>query len=291
MSGWVVTGAGGMLGHDLMTLLADEDATGFARGDLDITDVAAVAEALNELRPAVVINASAYTRVDDAETDEAQALLVNGAGPGVLARWCAAHSARLIHVSTDYVFAGDAAAPYEVDAPTAPAGAYGRSKLAGEEAVRAAGGDAHVVRTGWLYGVNGPSFIRAVGARLARGETVDVVTDQRGAPTWTRELAARLVILGTAQVEAGVWHCSADGSASWYDVAVALAGLLGVSPDLVRPTTTAAMQRPAPRPAYSVLSNRKWISAGLPPMGDWRVALEAALAEHRDALTGATGDT
>lgn len=291
MSRWVVTGAGGMLGHDLMTLLADEDVTGIARGALDITDAAAVDETLGELRPAIVINAAAYTRVDDAETDEAQALRINGDGPGVLGRWCAARSARLIHVSSDYVFAGDAAAPYEVDAPTAPAGAYGRSKLAGEGAVRAAGGDAHVVRTGWLYGVNGPSFVRAVGGRLARGETVEVVTDQRGAPTWTRELAARLITLGTAPVEAGIWHCSADGSASWYEVAIALAGLLGVPTDLVRPTTTATMQRPAPRPAYSVLSNRKWIGAGLPPMADWRVALAAAVAEHSDALTGAANDT
>jgi dTDP-4-dehydrorhamnose reductase len=274
-----------MLGRDLMALLADTDAIGIDRGGLDITDAASVGEVLGELRPAVVINAAAYTRVDDAETDEATALRINGDGPGNLADWCATHSARLIHLSTDYVFAGDATTPYEVDAPTAPRGAYGRTKLAGEQAVAAAGGDCHVVRTGWLYGAHGPSFVRAVGGRLARGEPVDVVTDQRGAPTWTRELAARLIALASATVEPGTWHCSAAGDATWFDVAVALAELLGVPSDRVRPTTSAAMNRPAPRPAYSVLSHRKWIEAGLPAMAEWRTALESALSDNREALT------
>jgi dTDP-4-dehydrorhamnose reductase/4-ketoreductase len=274
-----------MLGRDLMALLADSDATGIDRGGLDITDAASVDEVLGELRPTVVINAAAFTRVDAAETDETTALRVNGDGPGILARWCAAHSARLIHLSTDYVFAGDANAPYETDAPTSPQCAYGRTKLAGEHGVAAAGGDCHVVRTGWLYGAHGPSFVRAVGGRLARGETVDVVTDQRGAPTWTRELAARLIALGSAAVEPGIWHCSAAGEATWFDVAVALADLLGVPSDRVRPTTSAAMNRPAARPAYSVLSHRKWLDAGLPAMAEWRNALESALAENREALT------
>lgn len=284
---WLVTGAGGALGRDLMSVLSEggEDAVGLDRHALDISDAAAVDDALAALRPDVVINAAAYTRVDDAETDEAAASAVNATGPGNLARWCATSGARLVHVSTDYVFRGDATSPYDVDAATGPTGAYGRTKLAGERAVLAAGGDSHVVRTGWLYGEHGPSFVRTVGRRLLAGESVEVVDDQRGSPTWTRHLAQRLVALGTASVDPGVRHCSSAGEASWYDVAVALAELLGAAPTSVRPTTSAAMARPAPRPAYSVLSARSWLEAGLPAMPPWRDALREALATTGDGLT------
>jgi dTDP-4-dehydrorhamnose reductase len=264
---------------------AAADVAGLDRRALDISDTVAVDDALTAHRPDVVINAAAYTRVDDAESDEAAAAAVNATGPANLARWCAANGARLVHVSTDYVFRGDATSPYEIDAPTEPTGAYGRTKLGGELAVLAAGGDGHVVRTGWLYGEHGASFVRTVGKRLLAGESVDVVDDQRGAPTWTRHLAQRLVALGTAAVEPGVRHCSSAGEASWYDVAVALAGLLGAEPTSVRPTTSAAMARPAPRPAYSVLSGRSWLAAGLPAMPEWSDALSEALAAAGDRLT------
>ncbi|HVW81505.1 MAG TPA: dTDP-4-dehydrorhamnose reductase [Mycobacteriales bacterium] len=289
MTRWLVTGTGGALGRDLLDVLtgaaSDADVVGLDHQALDVASAEAVTAALDSHQPTVVINAAAYTKVDDAEAHEDDATLVNGVGPGLLAAWCAAHGARLIHVSTDYVFPGEGSAPYEVDAAVGPVSAYGRSKLAGEHAVLAAGGDGHVVRTGWLYGANGPSFVRAVGRKLLGGETVDVVTDQRGAPTWTRELASRLVALGTAGVEPGIWHCSAAGEATWFDVAVALADLLGVPTERVRPTTSAAMARPAPRPAYSVLSNAKWNAAGLPAMAPWRDALADALAREAQALT------
>jgi dTDP-4-dehydrorhamnose reductase/4-ketoreductase len=282
-----VTGAAGALGRDLVATLTDcdEAVIGLDRATLDISDEAAVGAALDLHRPDVVVNAAAYTRVDDAESHEDLAAAVNAVGPGSLARWCASHDARLVHVSTDYVFRGDATSPYEIDAPTGPTGAYGRTKLAGELAVLAAGGDGHVVRTGWLYGEHGPSFVRTVGARLLAGESVDVVDDQRGAPTWTRHLAQRLVALGTTTLDPGVRHCSSAGEASWYDVAVALAELLGAEPAAVRPTTSAAMARPAPRPAYSVLSDRSWLAAGLPAMPEWRAALHEALATTGDRLT------
>ncbi|HWA66776.1 MAG TPA: dTDP-4-dehydrorhamnose reductase [Mycobacteriales bacterium] len=289
MTTWLVTGAGGALGRDLMAVLTaagSDSATGLDRHALDITDRSAVEEALTAHRPDVVINAAAYTRVDDAETDERTAAAVNGAGPGHLARWCAANRARLVHVSTDYVFTGEASSPYETDSPTGPASAYGRTKLAGEQAVLDAGGDGHVVRTGWLYGEHGPSFVRSVGGRLIAGDPVDVVDDQRGAPTWTRHLAERLVSLGGAPVPPGVRHCSSAGEASWYDVAVQLAVLLGRDPAQVRPTTSAAMARPAPRPAYSVLSSASWTSAGLPAMPDWRDSLSEAVSALGERLVG-----
>jgi dTDP-4-dehydrorhamnose reductase len=285
---WLVTGAGGALGRDLMVVLAshpDIEPIGLDHHALDITDEAAVARSLDTIGPAVVVNAAAWTKVDDAEDHEPAAAAVNAAGPGNLARWCAAHDARVLHVSTDYVFPGDATTPYETDSPTGPTGAYGRTKLAGELAVLDAGGDAHIVRTGWLYGAHGPSFIRAVGRRLLAGETVDVVDDQRGAPTWTGHLAERLVALGGAAVEPGIRHCSSGGDATWYDVAVALAGLLDCDPAKVRPTTSAAMARPARRPAYSVLSNHTWTAAGLPAMPNWDEGLREALATANGALT------
>jgi len=277
---WLVTGAGGALGSDLVAILtaAGADVVGLDRTQFDLSAPAADLTArLAEIAPTVVINAAAYTRVDDAEADEATALAINGTAPGVIAAWCARNGSRLIQVSTDYVFNGDATRPYQVDDPTGPTGAYGRTKLAGEQAVLAASGDGHVVRTGWLYGERGTSFIRTIGGRLSAGDAVQVVTDQVGAPTWTRDLADRLIELGTAEVASGVWHCSAAGTASWYEVAVALSEELGVDPGLVGRTTSEAFVRPARRPAYSVLANDAWIAAGLPAMPDWRVSLHAAL--------------
>jgi dTDP-4-dehydrorhamnose reductase len=266
---------------------ARHDHVGLDRVALDITNAAAVDEAVGSIQPDVVINAAAYTKVDDAESHEDDAAAVNADGPGHLARACIEHGSRLVHVSTDYVFPGIAATPYETESPTGPTGAYGRTKLAGEVAALAAGGDVHVVRTGWLYGEHGPSFVRAVASRLLRGESVDVVDDQRGAPTWTRHLAERLIALGTAGVEPGIRHCSAAGDASWYDVAVTLASLLECDPTQVRPTTSAVMARPARRPAYSVLSNRSWLAGGLPAMPDWREALREALSTVGAGLTQA----
>jgi dTDP-4-dehydrorhamnose reductase len=280
MTRWLVTGAAGALGADVVDVLTarGDEVIGLDRRQLDITDEATTIDRLDHHRPDVVINAAAYTRVDDAESDEATATRVNGDAPGTLARWCAAAGARLVHVSTDYVFAGDTSAPYDVDAAPSPRSAYGRSKLAGERAVLAAGGDAHVVRTSWVYG-RGPSFVRAVGGRLRLGEAVDVVDDQVGAPTWSRQLATRLMELGTAEVRPGIWHCTSAGQASWFGVAVTLAEELGVDPTLVRPCSSATMQRPAQRPAYSVLSNAAWRAAGLAPLPRWRDALHQAMRD------------
>jgi dTDP-4-dehydrorhamnose reductase len=247
---------------------------------LDIT-AGQVEHTLDQVAPTIVVNTAAYTRVDDAESDETTATLVNGAGPGRLARWCADHSARLIHVSTDYVFPGDATRPYEPDDATAPLSAYGRSKLAGEAAVLAAGGDGHIVRTAWLYGATGTNFVRTIGSRLLQRQPVSIVDDQRGAPTWTHQLAAALIALGTAPVPPGTWHCTAAGEASWYEVAVAIGQELKTDASLVSPTTSAEFVRPAPRPSYSVLANAKWVAAGLPPLPDWRDSLHEALADQQ----------
>ncbi|MFF7330114.1 dTDP-4-dehydrorhamnose reductase [Streptomyces sp. NPDC090306] len=280
---WLVTGANGMLGRDVVDELTSrgEQLTALDRAGLDIASAASVAEAVAGHRPDVVVNCAAYTAVDDAETDEERALLVNGEGPRLLARACAAHGARLLHVSTDYVFSGDAGTPYPEDAPTAPRTAYGRTKLAGEHAVLAElPGAAAVVRTAWLYGVHGRSFVRTMSELEARRDTLDVVDDQRGQPTWSADLAARLVELGPLvgpDGAHGVYHATASGEATWYDLAREVFRLIGADPERVRPTTSEAFTRPAPRPAYSVLAHGRWQELGLPPLRDWRSALHEAL--------------
>lgn len=281
---WLVTGANGMLGRDVVSELTSrgEQLTALDRTGLDLASPASVDAAVAGHRPDIVVNCAAYTAVDDAETDEERALLVNGEGPRLLARACAAHGARLVHVSTDYVFSGESrATPYPEDAPTAPRTAYGRTKLAGEHAVLAElPGAAAVVRTAWLYGEHGRSFVRTMSELEARRDTLDVVDDQRGQPTWSADLAARLVELGPLvgpDGAHGVYHGTASGEATWYDLAREVFLLIGADPERVRPTTSEAFTRPAPRPAYSVLAHGRWQELGLPPLREWRSALHEAM--------------
>ncbi|THA60045.1 dTDP-4-dehydrorhamnose reductase [Streptomyces sp. A0958] len=291
---WLVTGAGGMLGRDLTAALAHEDATAVAadRAALDIADPARVREAFAVHRPAVVVNCAAWTAVDDAESREEAALRVNGTGPAVLAEACREHGSVLLHVSTDYVFAGDAVLPYAEDAPTAPRSAYGRTKLAGERAVLETLPDTgHVVRTAWLYGAGGANFVRTMIRLEGVKDTLDVVDDQRGQPTWTVDLAAQLVRLGRAALDgtapAGVYHGTSGGGTTWYGLAREVFRLLGADPDRVRPTSSAAFARPAPRPAFGVLAHDRFTAAKIAPIRDWRTALgeafPALLAAERPA--------
>jgi len=277
MTRWLVTGAGGMLGRDVLTALEGADVTALARADLDITDPVAVQAAV--AASDVVVNCAAWTAVDDAETQEGAAFAVNAVGPQLLARACAATGARLVQISTDYVFAGDATTPYPVDAPAAPRSAYGRTKAAGEWAVRAELPHGHwILRTAWLYGAHGPSFVRTMARLEAERESVDVVDDQQGQPTWTRDLAERIVALVEADAPAGTYHACASGQTSWHGLAAEVFTRLGADPARVRPTTSAAFVRPAPRPAFSVLDLTAWDKAGLAPMRDWREALREAVA-------------
>ncbi|HEY9483052.1 MAG TPA: dTDP-4-dehydrorhamnose reductase, partial [Micromonosporaceae bacterium] len=196
---WLVTGAGGMLGQDVLANLTatGDDAVGLDRRSLDITDPALVRSALRQHGPDIVVNCAAWTAVDDAEEHELDALAINGGGARNLAEACARTGASMLHVSTDYVFAGTATIPYGEDDPTDPLNAYGRTKLAGEMAVRAALPDTgYVIRTAWLYGAGGPNFVRTMIALERTKEIFDVVADQRGQPTWTGDLAAHLVRLG-----------------------------------------------------------------------------------------------
>jgi dTDP-4-dehydrorhamnose reductase len=286
---WLVTGSGGMLGCDLVAAVAGcgEDVIGLSRKELDVTDGATVAAALADCRPDVVVNCAAWTGVDDAEAHEDEALAVNGAGAANVAAAIAAGNGapgcRLVHLSTDYVFAGDAAAPYAEDGATGPRTAYGRTKLAGEQAVRGLLPQAgYVVRTAWLYGAHGPNFVRTM-IRLERERpAVDVVADQRGQPTWTADVARQVIALAGSGAPAGVYHATSSGVATWFDLAREVFLLLGADPGRVRAVSTGAFPRPAPRPAYSVLGHGAWAAAGLAPIGDWRISLRKAFP----ALTG-----
>ena len=287
VSGWLVTGAAGQLGSDVVALLRayGEDVTAVERADLDITDEAAVAAVFDSVQPSIVVNCAAYTKVDDAESAVDLAGRVNARGPEHLAIACRTHAARLVHVSTDYVFAGDADSPYLESTPVAPRSVYGQTKAEGERLVLSSGADAFVVRSAWLYGAEGPNFVRTM-ARLARErETLEVVDDQTGSPTWTLHLARGLIALAVSDLPGGIWHCANEGAATWYVFARAIFAELGLDPARVHPTTSDAFVRPAPRPAWSVLSTAKWKAAGLPEMPHWRDALQEAFETVGEDLT------
>lgn len=276
MARWLVAGAGGMLGRDLVAVAraAGHDVTAATRRDLDVLDLGACRDVV--AGHDVVVNCAAFTAVDAAQTQEGTAFAVNAVGAANLARATEAAGASMVQVSTDYVFAGDATSPYAADAPVAPRSAYGRTKAAGEWAVRAECSRAWVVRTAWLYGATGASFPATMRRLAGERETLTVVDDQVGQPTWTVDLADGVVRVVDAGAPFGTWHATGSGAASWFDLARAVLEELGLDPERVRPSTSDAFQRPAPRPAYSVLSHEMWDAAGLAPLPPWRDALHRA---------------
>lgn len=276
----MVTGAQGMLGTDATALLArhGHDVVGVDLGDLELTDPAAVKTALVDVD--VVLNCAAWTAVDDAETQEDAALVANATIPAVLAGAAAATGTRLVQISTDYVFAGDATSPYAEDAPPAPRSAYGRTKEAGERAVREALPDAHlVVRTAWLYGAHGGCFPRTIAKVAAERGGAAVVDDQVGQPTWTRDVADLVLRLVEADAPAGTYHATSSGQTSWFGFARAVVAAAGLDPSIITPTDSAAYPRPAPRPAYSVLGHAALERLGIAPIGDWEQRWAQASAE------------
>jgi dTDP-4-dehydrorhamnose reductase len=284
MSRWMITGSGGMLGRDLLAVLATNgaDVVGLRRRELDITDEAAVRAALRDCRPDVVVNCAAWTAVDDAESHEVEAFDVNARGAAHLAVACVhghrTGQPRLVHMSTDHVFAGDARRPYAEHDVAAPRSVYGRSKLAGERAViKLLPHASYVVRTAWLYGAHGPNFVRTM-IRLERDRpTMDVVDDQRGQPTWTVDVARQIAALVRSRATPGFYHATSSGEATRFEVAREVFRMLGADPARVRATSSSAYVRPAPRPSYSVLGHDAWAAVGVEPIGDWRLALHRAL--------------
>jgi dTDP-4-dehydrorhamnose reductase len=275
----VITGAGGQVGGFLAgeAALRGYDVAALTRRDFDITDEAAAERVLRA--GDVVVNCAAMTNVDAAETDPDGAHLINAVGPGNLARACARVGARLVHVSTDYVFSGDHDRPYEIADSTGPLSVYGRTKLDGEHAVLSALPDAHVVRTSWVYtGGDGTDFVAVMRRLAATDRVIDVVDDQTGAPTYARDLVAALLEVAAGDITTPILHVVNAGAASRFEQARAVFDELGADPDRVRPASTAAVPRPAHRPVYSVLSMVDSTRAGLTALRPWREALAEALA-------------
>lgn len=276
----LVVGADGQLGRALVARLGADLAWAGGRSELDVTDAAAVERRLAEARPEVVFNAAAWNAVDLAEARFAEALLVNAAGPAHLARAARACGARLVHVSTDYVFDGAATRPYGEDDPPRPLCLYGVSKLAGEQAVAASGDEHLVVRTSAVLGVGasrakGGSFVERILARARAGQPLRVVADQVFSPTYAPDLADALVALAQRGAR-GLLHVTNSGTCSWHELALAALELAGVDAP-VTPIRSAELLAPARRPAYSVLSAERLAALGLAPLRPWRAALQELL--------------
>jgi dTDP-4-dehydrorhamnose reductase len=279
----LVTGAQGQVGRCLLASApANVTVVGLTRAQLDIGDEAAVQRAVAAHGPAVIINAAAYTAVDRAETEVDAARRVNGLGPRHLARAAAAAGARLLHISTDFVFDGRASVPYPPDAPTAPLGVYGQTKLEGEQAVLELLPAAAVVRTAWVYAAQGANFLRTMLRVMGEKGLVRVVADQIGTPTAADSLAGVLWALAQRPDVTGLQHFTDAGVASWYDFAVAIAEeatARGLLPPGVRVLAigTADYPTPARRPAYSVLDKRALLAALSLEHHHWRVSLRRVL--------------
>ncbi len=274
----LVTGAGGMLGQDVVRAVREhgDETVALTRRELDVTDAEAVAAAVAAARPDALINCAAWTDVDGAESDPDGAAAINATGAGNLARTAASAGVRLVHISTDYVFDGRQRMPYvESDAP-APQSAYGRTKLDGERAVAAAGGSHAIVRSSWLFGTGGLNFAATMLKLAAERDEVAVVTDQIGCPTATAHLAPALLELAQNDAQ-GLFHVAGSGRCSWNDFAAEIFRQAGVD-CRVLPCTTADMPRPAPRPANSALVSERPETPSLPT---WQEGVSFYLAARK----------
>lgn len=273
----LVVGANGMLGHDLMKELPG-DVQGLDLPDIDITSCESVQEVLERLKPKVVVNAAAYTDVDGCETNTELAMQVNGEGVAFLAMACRSIGAKLVQISTDYVFDGGKGSPYREDDPTGPLSVYGESKLAGEMNARFCP-DHLIVRTQWLYGVNGKNFVETMIRLAGEKEELAVVDDQTGSPTWTVDLARAIRALLQHDCT-GIYHAANSGFCTWNDFAKAIFEKEGLA-IRVNPLTTDKLDRPARRPLYSTLDCSKLAAeAGFQPQ-TWREALASYLAARK----------
>jgi dTDP-4-dehydrorhamnose reductase len=280
----LVTGGAGMLGQAVAAAATrlGHDVVALSRAELDVTDADHVRRVVAAAEPRAVVNCAAWTDVDAAETAEAAATAVNGDGAGNVARAAAEIGARIVHLSTDYVFdgerehaAGGSGGPWLESDAVNPIGAYGRSKLAGEEQVAAATAEHAIVRTAWLFGAGGRNFVDTMLALGHERDEVSVVTDQVGSPTWTVHLAEGLVELSERRGDVGILHAAGAGACSWYELAVEVFARAGVR-CRVLPTTAERFSRPAPRPAYSVLGSDRDAAPVLPR---WQDGVAGYLAE------------
>jgi dTDP-4-dehydrorhamnose reductase len=277
---WLVLGGDGQLGQSLQTSLESRNMlfTALSRRDVDITKMHEVSAAVKDLSPTVIVNAAAWTAVDAAEDDEDGAYSVNCLGAGRVAVVAAAHAARLVHVSTDYVFSGSSTTPFSEDDETSPVGAYGRTKLAGEHAVRLAHPDGSlIVRTAWLYSQFGHNFAKTMALKAKALQPVRVVNDQCGQPTLATDLAGHIIDLVAKKAPAGTYHGTNTGECTWFDFASEIFRLMGSDMSLVSAVPSTEYPTRASRPPYSVLAHGNTERVGIAPMRPWLEALTEAI--------------
>lgn len=275
----LVTGVNGQLGNDVVKELTAKghEAVGVGRSELDITDESAVSSYVQNLSPEAIIHCAAYTNVDAAETDQEGAYKVNALGTKYLAEAAKFVGAKMVYVSTDYVFDGAGTEPYEVNHPTKPLGVYGETKLVGEKFLQETLKKHFIVRTAWVYGINGNNFVKTMLKLGQDRKELGVVYDQVGSPTYTVDLAKFLVELIDSE-KYGVYHASNEGVCSWHEFAVEIFKQAGMEIQ-VNPLTSDQFPRPAARPKYSVLSKKKIKEEGFTPLRDWKEALREYLKE------------
>lgn len=279
----LITGSNGQLGTELASRYFDRSSDELFVGDLpdlDITSELSIASTFATIAPDVVINCAAWTAVDAAEEKESSAFTVNAEGPAILATYCVRAGARLVQISTDYIFGGDALEPYAEDAQPGPITAYGRTKLAGENFVRELLPNSHlIIRTAWLYSPIGHNFVKTIVKAQRERATLSVVTDQIGQPTSASDLADQIVTLLDTYSGPGIFHGTNSGVTSWFEFARAIMFEIGEDPERILPTDSSSYVQLAPRPAYSVLGHHNWASVGMAPMRDWRIALHEAIPD------------
>jgi len=294
----LLIGRNGQVGWELRRALAPLGALrAVGRDELDLTDVRAIRALIDKIRPDIVVNAAAYTAVDQAEKEEALAMTVNGEAPGAMAQACHEHGALLVHYSTDYVFDGGKKGRWREDDAPAPLSAYGRSKLAGEKAVAATGGSHLMLRVCWVYDRRGRNFLRTILRLAAERETLDVVDDQFGAPTWSRMIAEATALMlahlasrpghwaEKAAAVSGIYHLPSQGETSWHGFARAIvaqapkAAALRLRPEAIRAIPSSDYPTPARRPANSLLDGSKFATTFGLALPDWQEQLARCLEE------------
>ena len=275
---WLVLGAKGQLGQELIHLLKIKNiaATGTDRTEIDFAKPNELAEKLAKLNPSHIVNCGAYTQVDKAEEEPELANLINAQAVGVIAKFASERKIPFVHISTDYVFDGTSTIAYLEDDKINPQSVYGSSKALGEKEALVNNADSYILRTAWVYGEYGSNFPKVIAKKLRNNESLNVVKDQIGSPTWTFDLASAIIEILEKKPNPGIYHITNSESCSWFEFAQEIAKTLNIDENLVKPTDSKSFVRPAVRPKFSVLSNTKWEKAGLTPLRSWKEAWNKA---------------
>ena len=277
---WVILGANGQLGKELYYLLKSSniEVIGLTKNEIDLANPESIIEKLSKYPAEYLVNCAAYTQVDKAEEEIDLANKVNGLAVGQIAKYALENYIPFVHISTDYVFDGSSKNPYKETDQTNPQSVYGKSKLLGETETLLRNPKAYILRTAWVYGAHGRNFPKIIADKLRSGESLQVVNDQIGSPTWTFDLANAIIEILEKKPDSGIYHVTNSEFCSWFEFAKEIAESLKIDENKITPTSSDKYIRPAKRPSYSVLSNEKWIKAGLKPLPTWKNSWQNAAA-------------